>query len=95
MSSARFSIVILLLLLAAFVVVMNWRCALVSLRNKRRGIDRHHSMVPLVSIVLAALAYLIYPRPDMMWLFAIPLLDIANWNLLWLPVVLFRQAVKR
>lgn len=94
MTSVRFSIASALLLLAAYIVVMNWGCVLVSLRNKRRGIARHHSTSPLISLVLTALAYWLYPRPDKLWLLALPLLDLANWYLLWLPVVLIREARK-
>ncbi|NTV13348.1 MAG: hypothetical protein HGA96_05380 [Desulfobulbaceae bacterium] len=91
MTNARFILAFVLLLLAAYIVVMNWGCVLVSLRNKRRGIARHHSTVPLLSLVLAALAYLVYPRPDKMWLLFLPLCDIANWSLLLLPMVLMRE----
>jgi hypothetical protein len=92
MITARLIIAIVILVFALLIVVMNWGCVIVNMRNKKRGIDRHHSAVPIVSLVLAALAYLIYPRPDNTWMFAIPLLDIANWCLLWLPVALIRQA---
>jgi hypothetical protein len=78
MTVARFILAIAILVFAACVVVMNWGCVIVSLRNKRRAIDRHHSTVPIVSFVLAALAYLVYPRPDSMWMTSVPLLDIAN-----------------
>jgi len=92
MTTARFIVAIAILLLAAYIVVMNWGCMIVSMRNKRRGIGRHHSTAPVVSFILTALASLIYPRPDKMWMISIPLLDIANWNLLRLPMVLIREA---
>ena len=57
--------------------------------------DRHHSTVPFVSFVLAAIAYLVYPRPDRMWMFSVPLFDIANWCLLWLPVALVRESKRK
>jgi hypothetical protein len=90
MTIVRFILAIAILLFAAYIVVMNWGCVIFSMRNKIRGIDRHHSTVPIVSFVLAALAYLIYPRPDKTWMIAVPMLDIANWSLLWLPVALIR-----
>ena len=92
MTTVRFILAIAILLIAAYIVVMNWGCVIVSTRNKRRGIDRHHSTVPIISFVLAALAFAIYPRTDRMWMITIPLLDIANWSLLLLPVVLIREA---
>ena len=92
MTPIHFILALAILVFAAYIVVMNWGCVIVSMRNKRRGIDRHHSTVPIISIILAALAYFIYPRPDKMWMFSVPLLDIANWSLLWLPVVLIRES---
>ena len=91
MTTVRFILAIGILLFAAYVVVMNWGCVIVSTRNKGRGIDRHHSTVPIISFVLAALAFAIYPRLDKMWMITVPLLDIANWSLLLLPVVLIRE----
>ncbi len=92
MTAARFILSIAILLFGAYIVVMNWGCVIAGMRNKRRGIVRHHSTVPVVSFVLAALAFLIYPRSDKLWMISVPLLDIANWSLLWLPVVLIREA---
>jgi hypothetical protein len=95
MTIARFILSLAILAVAAFVVVMNWSCIIVTIRNKRRGIDRHHSTVPIVSLLLAALAYLIYPRAEKIWMISVPLFDIANWSLLWLPVVLIRETRKK
>jgi len=95
MTSVRFILSIVLLLMAAYLVVMNWGCVIVSWWKKNRGIYWHSSMVPFVSFILAMLAYLICPRTDKLWLLSLPLLDIANWNLLWLPVVLIREVRKR
>ena len=91
MTTARLILAAIILLFAAYIVVMNWGCVIVSMRNKSRGIDRHHSTVPLISIILVVLANLIYPLPNKMWMIAIPLLDIANWSLLWIPVLLIRE----
>jgi hypothetical protein len=95
MTIARFIFAFAILLIAAYIVVMNWGCVIISIRNKRRRIDRHHSTVPIVSFILAALAYGLYPRADGRWMIAVPLLDIANWSLLWLPVALFREWKKK
>src|ERR1043166_285418 len=95
MTPIRFILALAILVFAAYIVVMNWGCVIVSMRNKRRGIDRHHSTVPIISIILAALAHLIYPKPDRNWMIVIPLLDIANWSLLALPFVLFREWRKK
>jgi hypothetical protein len=91
METTRLILAIIVLLLAVYVVAMNWGCVIVSIRNKRRGIDRHHSTVPVISFILAALAHVIYPKADKNWMIVIPLLDIANWSLLTLPFVLFRE----
>src|SRR3954454_19885828 len=84
-----------LLLFAAYIAVMNWGCAIVSLRNKRRGIDQYHSTVPIVSFVITAIAIVVHPRPHKAWMLAVPLLDVGNWvvvlGVLWLPVTLVRM----
>lgn len=95
MATIRLILAIIILLFAAYIVVMNWGCVIVSSRNRRLGIDRHHSTVPVVTLVLVVLAYLLYPRQDKSWMIVIPLLDIANWSLLWLPVMLIREARRK
>jgi len=74
---------------------MNWGCVILSLRNKKKGIDRHHSTVPLVSLLLAYFAFGMYPYLQKSWIGIIPLLDIGNLTLLWLPVVLVRELKQR
>lgn len=81
MTVVRLVLAIALLLCATYVAVMNWGCALASIRNKRRGIDRHHSTVPLVSIILTILAAAIYPRAGALWMIVVPLFDIGTWQL--------------
>jgi hypothetical protein len=56
MDTTRLILAIIILLLAGYIVAMNWGCVIVSFRNKRRGIDRHHSTVPVVFFILVALA---------------------------------------
>lgn len=92
MTVVRFILALAILVFAAYIVAMNWGCVIVSMRNKRRGIDRHPSTVPVVSFLLAGVAYAIYPRAEKMWIFLVPLLDVTNWSLLWLPVVLTRKS---
>ena len=101
MTSLRLILAIVILLLAAFIVVMNWGYVIASIRNRIRGIDRRYSTVPLVSILLVMLASLIHPQPDQekRWMLIVPLVDIGNWSLLgsllWLPVALIRDARKK
>jgi hypothetical protein len=98
----RFILAVAVLLFAAYVVAMNWACVIVSLRNKRRGIDKHHSTVPLFSLFLVVVGLVLYPHPRhsaaqrgiedwTIWMLALPLLDIANWTLLLSPLLLIRQ----
>jgi len=82
------------LLWAAYVVVMNWACVIASSRNRRKDIDRHHSTVPLVSLILAALAVTAWPLQGKLWLLVLPALDIANWMILAMPFQLLRERRK-
>src|SRR4030042_4342785 len=95
MITARLIIAIVILVFALFIVAMNWSSVIGNMRNKRRGIAHHHSTIPIVSFILAAVSYIIYPRRDEGLTLIIPLLDIANWRLLWLPVAMIRQARTR
>ena len=96
MTIARYILSLTILLFAAYIVVMNWCCVIISIRNQRRGIDRHHSTVPLLSLILTVFALLLFPHPNKAaWMLAVPLLDIAHlgllWSILWLPVLLIRD----
>lgn len=95
MTTTRLIIAGVILLLAAYIVAMNWGCVIGSLRNRKRGIDRYHSTVPLASAIFAWIGHMIWPWPDKAWIIAIPLLDIANWNLLWLPVAFIRERLAK
>src|SRR4030042_36270 len=92
MITARLIIAIVILVFALCIVAMNWNSVIGNMRNKRKGVAHHHSTVPIVSFILAALSYIIYPRQDKGLALIVPLLDIANWRLLWLSVRSIRQA---
>ncbi len=95
MTELRIVIASLLILLGAYVAVMNWACVVAITRNKRQGIDKHHSTVPLVSLVLAILAYFIWPLETKAWMLLVPVLDIGNWLLLiGLPIAIAQGAFK-
>ncbi len=83
------------LLATVFLVAMNWAAAVVSLRNKRRGIDRHHSMVPGFSVGLAVFAMAMWPFWPGKWVLLIPALDIANLNLLLSPIYLLIYLLRK
>lgn len=95
METARFISAIVLLFAAVSVVVMNWGCVIVSFRNERREIDRHHSTVPLVSVILTVVAWLMIPWDGRHWLFIIPAADIGNLMVLWFPFWLMLGGPRR
>ena len=82
MTILRASHAVILILLAACIVVMNWSCVIASGINRRRGIDKHHSTGPLVSLILAAMAYPLFPFAPKWWIGIIPAVDIGNWMLI-------------
>jgi hypothetical protein len=87
---------IALILLALFFVVVNWASVIISERNKRKGIDRHHSTSPLLSIILAGAAFLLYPYTPRIWIWIIPVVDIGNWSvLIGLPWAIAKGAFKK
>lgn len=95
MTTARTIFAILLLLLAAYIVVMNWYCVIINTRNRRRGIDQHSSMVPLISIIPTVAVYHIFPYANAAWMFIDPLLDLSSWLLFLLPIFLLWDAIRK
>lgn len=94
MTTARIILAIVLLLFAAWVAVMNWICVVVSIRNRRRGIDRHHSMVPLMTVLATIGAKGVFPLSNFGWVWIFPALDPSNWSLLWLPFYLILRFLR-
>jgi hypothetical protein len=82
MNGLRITAAVILILLAVYITAMNWGCVIVSMRNKRRGIGKHHSTVPLISLILAALAYAVCPFSSKAWIGIIPAVDVGNWSLI-------------
>jgi len=97
MTALRVSVSVILMLLAACVVVMNWGCVIASARNKWRGIDQYHSTVPLISLLLTGvIAHPVYPFTPKWWIGIIPLMDIGNWiGLIRLPMAFIPGIFKR
>lgn len=88
---------VILILLGVLVVWMNWWCVRASTRNKRRGIDKHHSTVPVVSFIFTGvLAYPLFPYEPKWWISIIPAFDIGNWMLIiGLPWVITQGMMKK
>jgi hypothetical protein len=86
-NSVRYVLAIALLLFAIWVVVSNWAFVIITIRNKRGGIDRNLSTVPFASILFTFVASVVYPGADKLWMISIPLLDIGNWEMLGLSIV--------
>ena len=82
MMGIRAAISIILMLLAAYFVVINWICVIASELNHRRGIPKHYSTGPLISLLLAAVAFAVYPFTPKAWIGIIPAVDIGNWVLI-------------
>jgi len=88
-------LVSIVLVLATFIVVVNWASTIQTNLNHMRGIKRNHSMVPVVAqfLVLIAggiewLSGAILPA-SIFWVIALS--DLAFWCLLYLPVYLLRE----
>ncbi len=97
MTTLRAILAIIAIIVALYFVGMNWWSLIASERNKQKGIDRHHSTVPLVSFILAGLvAYPLYPFTPKTWIGLIPLVDIGNWALIiGLPYAMAKGAFKK
>ena len=79
MTQFRASFAVILLLLACLMVIMNWSCVVASELNRRKGIQKHVSTVPLLSLIFSAFAHTLYPWTPKGWIGIIPAVDIGNW----------------
>ena len=79
---------------APFIVVMNAGAAFYSIRNRRRGIDKHYSLVPLAAQFLLFTAAILSPSVPRWGLVAIALADLSLWQLLYMPLFLLRRRGK-
>ena len=83
MTTLRAIVAVIVLILAAYIAVMNWGCVIASEINRRKGIDKHHSVVPALSLIFAGvLAYPLYPFTPKWWIGLIPAFDIGTWVLI-------------
>ena len=91
MDIVRTIIAVAILLLAAYIAVMNWGCVIVSLRNQKKGIDKHHSQVFIFHNILPVAAFFLYPHNPKWWIWIIPALDMSNPTLLAWPFLLLKE----
>ena len=91
----RFWAAIIFMCMAGYPAFMNGWGVISNVRNRRRGIDKHYSPGPVISAVLAVIAYIVYPFTPKGWIFIIPAMDIGNWMvLIGLPVAIMGGAFK-
>ena len=75
----------LLFAFAVLIIVMNWACVILGIRNRIKGIPKSYSLVPLVSLILIFLMMVVYPN-KVGWPFRVtPLLDPGTWWVLIAP----------
>jgi len=85
---------VVLALLGTYIVAMNWGCFIVTYHNQRRGIDRHHSTVPIIAqLLLAGACYLSSLIPHWV-LWSIALCDISILFLLYFLIRILLQSEK-
>ena len=99
MDSSLNTIACLVLGAAAFLAAMNWNCLFANRRNKRLGVDKHHSFVMVVPQILVGLAALISRRLVHPWLpswsfWLVALADVSLLSLAIWPFILIRQRLQ-
>jgi hypothetical protein len=82
---------IVLLMLAAFIALANIVGVFTATRNKRRGINRGYSCVPVLSAVLCTVAYAASRDRFGLIAFLPCAIDPATWTILYLPVFQLRE----
>ena len=81
---------------AALVVVLNYVWAITSVQNRRRGIKRHVSTVPILVLLFCGIASLLsknraLPYPPPLLFAALILLDPGLWVLVAVPFAMIRR----
>ena len=90
----EYAIGCLFLVVALFVMTMNWLCVLAAIWNHKNGVDKNHSQVLLVPEFLIGIAAL-FPLPFAKWYLFIPLvLHVGTWVLPKSLFYLFRQILQ-
>lgn len=92
MEDFRFILALIVSAFAAYLAAMNAYAIYASSRDERKGTPQNRSTVPIVSILLAYLAYHLAPGPTKFWVWIAPALDIGNWTvIIGFPWVLIRE----
>jgi hypothetical protein len=82
-----------LVVIGAYLIAINYRALVTNHRNRRSGIDRHHSFVPILGGLLGSIgAYLLVRNP---LAFVVAAVDPGVWVLALLPVALLRHGVRQ
>lgn len=92
---ARTIIATVLLVFAGCIVLMNWGCVIVNLRNQKKGIDKYYSMFFVFQTILVLIAFLLYPHTPKWWIWIFALLDLSNWSFLSVPFCLIAERMKK
>lgn len=75
--------------LGALLVFLNYSALVANHRNKRQGIDRHHSFIPLLGGISSATGFYLVTSSG--WAPLIALLDPGCLVLLLFPLVMLKQ----
>ena len=86
--------------LAGYVLLMNWLCVIRSSQNRRRGIDKHYSPVPVVGLFLCAIAWGArhasgFSFPPRVLIMTLVLVDPTVWSLIALPFFRLRRKAQQ
>jgi hypothetical protein len=75
--------------LGALLIFLNYSALVTNHRNKRQGVDRHQSFIPLLGGILGATGFYLATRSE--WAPLIALLDPGCLVLLLFPFVMLKQ----
>jgi Na+/melibiose symporter-like transporter len=80
--------------LASITAVQNicgciWACS-----NKKKGIDKGYSSVPIVSLILCLIAYAVARDAMGCWVFIPTVIDPGTWMTMYLPWVIWTEFIR-
>lgn len=87
-------IAITLTAISALIAIGNIGVCILAHVNRRRGVDRGYSYVPLISLIFSLVACWIGDRPLGYWPLTPTMFDPGAWVLLYLPCVVWAEFIR-
>jgi|APSaa5957512622_1039677.scaffolds.fasta_scaffold136778_1 hypothetical protein len=91
MDVIKYILGVFLILFGVYIIAANYACIIINKRNKKKGIDKHHSFSPVFGPLLFIIGLSFVELSITFWVIIVFLVDPGTWLiLLGLPYALFK-----